>query len=127
LKVLIAEDDRPMRELIKRIIGDLVDEFCECEGGWDAVAVYDAGRLGGRLPDWVLMDIRMKDGDGLAATQQIMRADPSARVIIVTSYNDASLREAARQAGARGYVLKENLLEIRQWLEPNPGSNANNC
>lgn len=124
MKVLIAEDDRPMRELIKRIIGDLVDEFCECEGGSDALTVYDAGLLQGKLPDWVLMDIRMKDGDGLAATQQIMRAHPSARVIIVTSYNDASLREAARQAGAQGYVLKENLLEIRRWLKPNAGEQS---
>jgi CheY-like chemotaxis protein len=127
LKVLIADDDRPMRELIKRVIGDLVDEFCECEDGGAAVAVYDAGRLHGMFPDWVLMDIRMKDGDGLWAAQQIMSAHPSARVIIVTSYNDASLREAARQAGARGYVLKENLLEIRRWLKPAPGSNTNNC
>ena len=121
MKVLIVDDDRPMRELIKRIIGDLVDEFCDCDGGWDALAVHDAGHLHGLLPDWVLMDIRMKDGDGLATTQQIMTAHPSARILIVTSYNDASLREAARKAGARGYVLKENLLEIRRWLEQDAG------
>ena len=71
----------------------------------------------GVRPDWVLMDIRMKEVDGLAAAQQITTAWPGARVVIVTSYNDASLRDAARQAGACGYVLKDNLLEIRRWLE----------
>ena len=112
VKVLIVEDDRPMRELIKRLVGDLVDSFCECSDGTDALAAYESHR-----PDWVLMDIRMKDVDGLAAAQQITTAWPGARVVIVTSYNDVSLRDAARQAGACGYVLKDNLLEIRRWLE----------
>ena len=62
------------------------------------------------------MDIRMKEVDGLTATQQITTVWPDARVVIVTSYNDASLREAARQASACGYVLKEDLLELRSIL-----------
>lgn len=107
VKVLIVEDDRPMRELIRRVLGEAVESFIECSDGRDALAVYEAER-----PDWVLMDIKMKDIDGLVATQQIMTAWPRARVLIVTSYNDASLREAAQRAGASGYVLKENLLEL---------------
>jgi CheY-like chemotaxis protein len=111
MKVLIVEDDRAVRDLIKRMVGDLVDTFCECSDGRDALAAYQLER-----PDWVLIDIRMKDVDGLAATEQIIKAWPMARVLIVTSYNDASLREAARQAGACGYVLKENLLELAGFL-----------
>jgi len=111
MKVLIVEDDRRMCELIKRVLGDLVDSFCECSDGRDALPTYAAER-----PDWVLMDIKMKDVDGLAATQQITTAWPGARVLIVTSYNDASLRKAAREAGAHGYVLKENLLELVRLL-----------
>lgn len=118
MKVLIVDDDGPMRELIKRIVRDLVDEVCECEDGGGALAMYAAGHLHGGLPDWVLMDIRMRDVDGLAATEQIIRFYPQAQILIVTSHNDASLREAARKAGARGYVLKENLFEIQQWLKP---------
>jgi len=111
LRVLIVEDDRAMRELIKRMIRDLVESFSECSAGGQALDVYAAHR-----PDWVLMDIRMKDVDGLTATQQITNAWPGARVVIVTSYNDVSLREAARQAGACQYVLKENLVELRSIL-----------
>ena len=116
MKILIVDDDRLMRELIKRVLGDLVESFCECGDGQDALARYDAER-----PDWVLMDIRMKGVDGLVATQQLTTERPGARVLIVTSYHDASLRRAARQAGACGYVLKENLLELRRWLQPGSG------
>jgi CheY-like chemotaxis protein len=112
MTVLIVEDDRAMRELMKHVIADLVDSFYECSDGREALAAYQTNR-----PDWVLMDIRMKDLDGLTATEQIVGACPSARVLIVTSFNDTSLREAARCAGACGYVLKENLFELRQWLE----------
>ena len=63
MKVLIVDDDRPMRELIKRILGDLVDEICECEDGVDSLTAYANCNPDGGLPDWVLMDIRMKDID----------------------------------------------------------------
>jgi len=62
------------------------------------------------------MDIKMKKKDGLAATTQIKSAFPSARIIIVTGYDDTSLRQAAQTAGACAYVHKENLLELRQIL-----------
>jgi two-component system response regulator DegU len=109
--VLIVEDDGAMRELIKKVIGDLADSFCECGDGRDALALYEKHR-----PAWVLMDLRMEDVDGLTATQQITMAWPLARVLMVTAHTDQDLREAAHRAGACGYISKENLLEIRKWL-----------
>lgn len=41
MTVLIVEDDRPMRELIKKVIGDLADTVCECGDGRDALALYE--------------------------------------------------------------------------------------
>jgi two-component system response regulator DegU len=111
--VLIVEDDRAMRELIKKVIGNLADNFCECSDGRDALAVYGKYR-----PAWVLMDIRMEQVDGLIATRQITTAWPSARVLIVSAHTDDELRAAAHRAGACGYVSKENLLDIRRWLAP---------
>ena len=58
----------------------------------------------------------MKSVDGLTATRCLLKRWPQAQVVIVTSYDDDLLREEARQAGACGYVLKENLLEVRQLL-----------
>jgi CheY-like chemotaxis protein len=109
--VLIVEDDGAMRELIKKVIGDLVSSFFECGDGRDALALYEKHR-----PAWVLMDLRMEHVDGLAATRQITTAWPSARVLMVTAHTDEDLQEAARRAGACGYIPKENLLAIRKWL-----------
>jgi len=58
------------------------------------------------------MDIAMQRGDGLAATAAILAVDPAARVVIVTNYADAGLREAATRAGACGYLLKEHLTDL---------------
>jgi DNA-binding NarL/FixJ family response regulator len=58
------------------------------------------------------MDIRMPRMDGLAATRQILGSHPLAKIVIVTDYDDDALREAAREAGACGYVLKLDLLEL---------------
>ena len=54
----------------------------------------------------------MERMDGLAATKQILLFDPSAKVLIVTDYDDDPLRNAARGAGACGYALKRNLLDL---------------
>jgi DNA-binding NarL/FixJ family response regulator len=54
---------------------------------------------------------------GLAATRQIIAAFAEAKIMIVTDYDDAKLREAAYQAGAREYVLKEDLLSLRRILQ----------
>jgi DNA-binding NarL/FixJ family response regulator len=63
-----------------------------------------------------VMDVRMPGMDGLAATKQILRLYPSARVIMVTDYDDEALRNAAQQAGACAYVLKQNLLDLARLL-----------
>lgn len=113
--VLIVEDDGAMRELIKKVIGTLADSFCECSDGRDALSLYEKYR-----PAWVLMDVAMEHVDGLTATQQIMTAWPSARVLIVTGYIDEDLQKAAYRAGACGFISKENLLVIRKWLTGKP-------
>ncbi|MGH9873340.1 MAG: response regulator transcription factor [Pyrinomonadaceae bacterium] len=109
--ILIVEDNEPMRQMIKKLVGDLTEAFKECVDGAQALAIYKRYR-----PDWVLMDIKMKEMDGLAATREIKAAFPQARIVIVTGYDDTRLREAAQVAGACAYVHKENLLELRQIL-----------
>jgi DNA-binding NarL/FixJ family response regulator len=81
--------------------------------GDDAVAAYGIQR-----PDWVLMDLQMAGIGGLEATRRILAADSTARVLILTQYDDAHWRAAALAAGACGYVVKDNLLDVRRMLEP---------
>lgn len=111
MPILIVEDNVPMRQMIKELLGDLTEAFTECGDGAQALEAYRQYR-----PDWVLMDIKMKEMDGLLATRQIKAAFPEARVVIVTGFDDAKLREAALSAGACAYVSKGNLLELRQIL-----------
>jgi DNA-binding NarL/FixJ family response regulator len=112
MKLLIVEDNLLMRRMIRRLVADLADEISECGDGEQAVALYPTLR-----PDWVLMDIEMAHVNGIVATRSIKADFPMARIVIVTNYNDATMREAATQAGASGYVLKENLLELRHYLQ----------
>ena len=112
MKVLIVEDNPAVRQMMRRVVADLAEEICECGDGAEALEAYRTAQ-----PDWVLMDIGMSRVNGLTATQQITSYDPAARVLIVTSHNEAGLRAAATAAGACGYVLKENLTEVRRWLQ----------
>ena len=109
--ILIVEDNPQMRRTLCALIGDLASTFYECSDGDAALAAYQRYH-----PDWVLMDLKMARVDGLTATAALCAADPAARVLIVTSYYDPALREAARQAGACGFVPKENLLELRTLI-----------
>jgi CheY-like chemotaxis protein len=112
MKLLIVEDNPEMRRMLRRIVIGLAADVTECEDGSTALAAYAQAQ-----PDWVLMDIEMKAMDGITATRQIVAAWPQARVVIVTSHDHQELRNAAEAAGACGYVLKENLLELRQRLQ----------
>jgi CheY-like chemotaxis protein len=120
MKLLIVDDHAAMRRLLGRVVSDIVSEIEECGDGAEALDAYHRCH-----PDWVLMDIEMDQLDGITATREILLSYPRARVVIVSKYDDEQTREAARQAGACGYVLKENLLAIRELLEKavtvNPG------
>ncbi len=111
VSVLIVEDNEPMRRMIKTLIANVATVVAERGDGREALAAYRAQR-----PDWVLMDIAMPEVDGITATRQITEVFPEANILIVTDYDDAELREAAQDAGARGYVLKENLLAVRELI-----------
>jgi len=109
--VLLVEDNLSMRALIRSLIEPVGAAVYECGDGETALTLY--GRL---RPDWVLMDIRMPGLDGIAATRALTRADPRARVIIVTEHREEQYRRAATSAGAAGFVLKDDLSELPRLL-----------
>jgi len=111
MNILIVEDNEQMRRMVKMLTRDLVESVFECGDGAGALSAYAEHH-----PDWVLMDIDLPGVDGISATRQIVAAHPEARIVIVTNYDDAGLREAARSAGACEYVVKADLIEIRRIL-----------
>jgi DNA-binding NarL/FixJ family response regulator len=58
----------------------------------------------------------MKAMDGLEATRQIINHFPGVKVCILTQYDDPSLREAAHEAGACGYLLKDDLSHVQNFV-----------
>lgn len=114
MKVLLVENNLPMRRTIKKILQTQIKEIqtiYECVDGAEAIDIYRAVQ-----PDWVIMDLKLTKLDGLTATKEIIKMNPQAQVIILTQYDDPEYREAAALAGACGYVLKEHLHEIVEIL-----------
>lgn len=98
-----------MRRLIKSVVEDIAVCVHECEDGSEALAAYEK-----HLPEWVVMDVEMKEKDGITATREIIKTHPDAKILILTKYDSGRLREQAEQAGASKFVLKEDLQSIRQ-------------
>jgi len=106
-------DDSPaFREFLRDLLSGVARQVVECGSGDGALDAYRK-----HTPDWVLMDVTMPgEVDGLAATAAIIREFPGARVLIVTQHPSEGLEQAARKAGARGFLSKDNCLRLRDWL-----------
>lgn len=104
MRVLIADDQRVVREGLALVLGLLpdVEIVGSAADGDEAVALVAELR-----PDIVLMDLRMPRCDGVEATRRLRAAYPEVKVVVLTTYSDdRSVLEALR-AGARGYLTKD--------------------
>ncbi len=102
-RVLIADDDDLMRAGLTELLS--VDPSIEIVG--EASTGREAVERTRRLdPDVVLMDVRMPDLDGIAATRELTRAAERARVLILTTFEQDDYIFGALRAGASGFLLK---------------------
>jgi len=113
MQVLIVDDNQAIRTLLKTFLGD-VARIEECSDGDQAVAAFAICQ-----PDWVVMDVRMQRVGGIAATKLLKAAYPSARVLMLSKHRDADIQAAAREAGACGYLVKDDLNAVRRFLLAN--------
>jgi len=111
MKIMIVDDNAEMRVLIRNVLEQVASEFVECSDGKEAVAAFETER-----PDWAVMDVAMGVMDGLTATRLIKSKFPGSRILVITQHNNPKLRERAREVGASGFLLKEDLLELRTTL-----------
>jgi DNA-binding NarL/FixJ family response regulator len=102
-RVLIADDDGLMRAgLVELLAGEPeIEVVGEASTGREAVE-----RARQLAPDVVLMDVRMPDLDGIAATRELSRAAGTARVLILTTFEQDDYVFGALRAGASGFLLK---------------------
>lgn len=110
MKIMIVDDHADMRRMLRTIVSNAVhdeNEFIECSDGQEAVEQFSLHH-----PDYVLMDVQLKEMNGFTAAEQIYEQQPAAKVIFVTSHNTPVFRMKAIQLHAHGFVSKENLMEL---------------
>jgi RNA polymerase sigma factor (sigma-70 family) len=103
VRVVIADDDDLMRAGLKAVLSSdaSVDVVGEASDGRAALDEVRALR-----PDVVLMDVRMPNLDGVAATRELVTASPEAKVVILTTFEQDDYIFGALNAGASGFLLK---------------------
>lgn len=111
MKVLIVDDNKQVRELLRDYLPNSFDEIFECEDGGEAVSLFKKHQ-----PDWVLMDWEMPKMNGITATREIIGEFPEANICMVTAFDDEEIRTEAFAAGVNGFVLKDNLFELESIL-----------
>jgi DNA-binding NarL/FixJ family response regulator len=103
LRVLVADDHRLMLAAVRRALAEAKDFEIV---GEVSIGSHVVPAVRETKPDVVLLDMRMPELDGLACLERLRKHDPSIAVVILSSYSDEAQIEAARQAGALGYVVK---------------------
>jgi DNA-binding NarL/FixJ family response regulator len=103
VRVLLVDDDDLMRAGLRSVLSsdETVEVVGEAGDGRDAVDCVR--RLG---PDVVLMDVRMPNLDGIAATREVLAARPEVKVVILTTFEEDDYIFGALRAGASGFLLK---------------------
>ena len=109
MKLILIDDDCLVVSALKMIL--------ENEPGFEVAATADDGREALMLyrehrPDVLLMDIRMEEMDGLAASAEILALDPQAKILLLTTFLDDEYIIRALKLGARGYLLKQDYNSI---------------
>ena len=104
IRVLIADDHVTVREGLAAMIGRQPDMMivAEAPNGRDAVDLWRVHR-----PDVTLLDLRMPVLDGVGAMIDIRQSEPSARIVVLTTFDTDHEISRAIKAGAKGYLLKD--------------------
>lgn len=102
MRVLVVDDDDAVRTVLCEILH---------EEGFEVVGRAIDGIEGVSLalslsPDGILLDVRMPRMGGIDAAREILSRLPGVRIVMLSAYDDASLKEEARQAGASAFLIK---------------------
>src|SRR5438552_7150856 len=121
IRVLLADDHTVVRQGLRALLQSERDIEIVGEAGTGRQAVRLAKTL---KPDVVVMDIAMPQLNGLEASRQISKQEPSSRVLILTSYSDDEYVQRLTEVGAVGYVLKQAAVTdlVRAIREANKGN-----
>ena len=126
VRVVLVDDQELVRSGLRRILRrrDGFEIVAECADGADLPGVLDEHEV-----DVVLMDLRMREVDGITATRRLAERDDAPPVLVLTTFDDDEMLSGALRAGAAGFLLKDSSADdlIRavrtvaagdSWLDP---------
>lgn len=103
-KLYIVDDHPIVRQGLAQLI-DSEPDLAVCGQGEDAY--QSLAGIRSAKPDLVLLDVSLKDADGLELLKEIKSFDPGLRVLMVSMHDEALYTERALRAGASGYIMKQ--------------------
>ena len=111
-RIMVVDDSRLVRAQLENVLeGTEYEIAAYCRSGEEAIEQYDSVK-----PDLVTMDIIMPGMDGMDAAEIILKRDPNARVVMISSLAYEDTFQRAKAIGARGFVDKPfhqgQLLEV---------------
>ncbi|MGC8872857.1 MAG: response regulator [Chloroflexia bacterium] len=123
-RILLVDDSALVRRILRGFLESAGHQIVEAQDGISGLEAYYLEK-----PDLVLLDLTMEGMHGLDVLRELLRMDPSARVVVATADIQRSTQEMAEGAGACGFVSKpfvrEHVLEaVRQALSREPGPAA---
>jgi two-component system NarL family response regulator len=104
IRILLVDDHRMMRDGLRSILDleDDLDVVGEAGNGYEALEMARTLQ-----PDVTVMDVGMKDLNGIEATRQIIAQNPRAKVVALSTHSSEPYVISMLEAGACGYVLKD--------------------
>ena len=103
VRVLLVDDDDLMRAGLRAVLSSDPSIEVAGEAATGRAAIERVRTL---APDLVLMDVRMPDLDGIAATREVLSVSSNVKVVILTTFEDDDYIFGALNAGASGFLLK---------------------
>ncbi|MFO7448471.1 MAG: response regulator [Ignavibacteriaceae bacterium] len=113
MRFLIVDDNDAFRAYLKQLVTNANDQCIELHDGLCVNSVYKVFK-----PDWVLLDIMMKEVNGLKAAENLVKEFPDARFAIISGYSDDIFRKRAEELGAEAFISKDNLFDLIGIIHP---------
>jgi len=108
MKLILVDDDKLVRLSLQKILeSDGFQILGTAEDGSEALALYEKFS-----PDVVLLDIRMKNVNGIEAAKNILEFDKNAKILLLTTFEDDEYISEALKIGVKGYLLKQDYESI---------------